>query len=323
MYQKKNIDMFYIINIFLSISSTAAAATMSVVEPINYYQYTQFQAPLSWETISSRGVEQALESCQQNFKWQRWNCPSSDFLQRRNKPNIVAMDREDMYVAAISMAAILHTLTRDCANGVIAGCGCTDNALNIPCSHEPAKALAMYEKQFGGSGAEPRSAAAHNQRVVGTLLRRSLEQECRCKQLGPQGQCLEEQCVDVLKPFDAVAQELLQMYDDAIQLDTTATNLKIMWQNIPLDTLVYMQDSPNYCEPESSGRWSGTRGRHCSRTGGAADERLSCTQLCRVCGYRVRAQHVRNERRCNCKLAWGFRLQCDVCVQLERQYSCY
>ncbi|WP_204266954.1 hypothetical protein, partial [Citrobacter youngae] len=44
-----------------------------------------------------------------------------------NSPN-----REDVYVAAISMAAIVHTLTKDCANGVIAGCGCTENALNVP-----------------------------------------------------------------------------------------------------------------------------------------------------------------------------------------------
>ncbi|EDW84047.1 uncharacterized protein Dwil_GK13358 [Drosophila willistoni] len=309
--------MFFI-HIFLSFASSSAA----IVEPMNYYQYTQFQAPLSWEAITSTSLEQALSHCQENFKWQRWNCPSTDFVKRRKNAGtgVIPLDREDVYVAAISMAAIVYTLTKDCANGVIAGCGCTKNALNVPCAHEPAKALEQYEKRFGlGVGA-----AAHNQRVVGALLKQSLEEECRCKKSSPQGKCLEEQCVSVMKPFEYVAQDLLQMYDDAIQLDTTISNLKIMWQNIPLDSLVYMQDSPNYCEPEASGRWSGTRGRRCTKdNSGSAEERLSCQQLCRVCGYRVRTQHVRMERRCNCKLVWGFRLQCDVCVQLERQYSCY
>ncbi|KAH8273106.1 hypothetical protein KR018_001062 [Drosophila ironensis] len=294
----------------------------AVVEPLSYYQYTQYQAPLSWESITSKGLKVALSSCQASFQWQRWNCPVQDFIKRQALPDDSAQDREDVYVAAISMAGIVHALTKDCANGVIAGCGCTGNALGVPCAHEPEKALELYEKRFGaGIGAK-----GHNQRVVGALLQESLELECRCKQPGPvSGECLEEECVKVLKPFEIVAQELLQMYDDAIPLDASANNnLKIMWENIPLDLLVFMQDSPNYCEPEASGRWKGTRGRQCSKGGsGSLEERLSCQQLCRVCGFRVRAQIVKSERRCNCTLGWGFRLQCDVCIQHERQYSCY
>jgi len=309
--------MLFAITLLLEVTSTLAG----VLEPMNYYQYTQFQAPISWEDITGKGLKQALGSCQQSFQWQRWNCPSQDFVQKNSKPEEKTPNREDVYVAAISMAAIVHTLTKDCANGVIAGCGCTENALNVPCAHEPSKALEQFVKQFGtGSGA-----TAHNRRVVGALLERSLEQECRCKQPGPvQGNRQEEECVAVLKPFESIAQDLLQMYDDAIQLDSASSNLKIMWENIPLDSLVFMQDSPNYCEHDSRGLWKGTRGRQCSKDGsGSLEERLSCQQLCRVCGYRVRSQHLRSERRCNCKLVWGFRLQCDVCVQLEKQYSCY
>ncbi|KAM8706829.1 hypothetical protein ACLKA7_010998 [Drosophila subpalustris] len=312
--------MFHTLQIILSIASTVTAA--NIADTGSYYQYsTQFQAPLSWESIISNSLENAIDSCQQSFQWQRWNCPSRDFIKRRSSPTAaLELDREDVYVAAISMAAIVHTLTRDCANGVIAGCGCTGNALNVPCDHEPAKAVQLYAEHFGvGEGA-----IGHNQRVVGALLEESLEEECHCKQQSPQGNCLEEECVKVLKSFESLAQDLLQMYDDAIQLDSTMSNLKIMWHNIPLDSLVYMEDSPNYCEPESSGRWAGTRGRQCSKLGGGSvEERLSCQQLCRVCGFRVRSQYVRHERRCNCKLVWGFRLQCEVCVHLERQHSCY
>ncbi|XP_062126001.1 wnt inhibitor of Dorsal protein [Drosophila sulfurigaster albostrigata] len=308
--------MFYTIHILLSLASMTMSA--HVADPGSYYRYsTQFQAPLSWDSLIASSLERAIESCQQSFKWQRWNCPSVDFIKRHTAPSeALKLNREDVYVASIAMASIVHTLTTDCANGVIAGCGCKDT----PCAHDPAKALQLYEQHFGfGVGA-----FGHNQRVVGALLEQSMEQECHCKRQDAQGKCLEEQCVQVLKPFDMVAQELQQMYDEAIQLDGTTSNLKIMWQNIPLDSLVYMEDSPNYCEPEASGRWPGTRGRQCSKTGGnSMEERLSCQQLCRVCGFRVRSQHVRHERRCNCKLVWGFRLQCDVCVQLERQYSCY
>ncbi|KAH8312018.1 hypothetical protein KR044_009048 [Drosophila immigrans] len=314
--------MFYTLQIIiLSLASIAMVMAAHVADPSKYYRYNtqQIQAPLSWDSVVANSLERAIESCQQSFKWQRWNCPSVDFIKRRTAPTEAhKLNREDVYVAGIAMASIVHTLTTDCANGVIAGCGCKDSA--APCSHEPAKALQLYEQHFG-TGAD---AIGHNERVVGALLEQSLEQECQCKQQDAKGNCLEEQCVQVLKPFDLLAQELQQMYDDAIQLDATASNLKIMWQNIPIDSLVYMEDSPNYCEPEASGRWAGTRGRQCSKTGGSSvEERMSCQQLCRVCGFRVRSQHVRHERRCNCKLVWGFRLQCDVCVQLDRQYSCY
>ncbi|KAH8358642.1 hypothetical protein KR093_001494 [Drosophila rubida] len=314
--------MFHTLPIILGLSMASIATSARVADPSSYYQYsTQFQAPLSWDALVASSLERAIESCQQSFKWQRWNCPSADFIRRRTAPSEAhKLNREDVYVAGIAMASIVHALTTDCANGLIAGCGCKDLAPSTRCAHDPAQALKLYEQHFG-SGA---GATGHNQRVVGELLEQSLEQECRCKQQGAQGNCLEEQCVQVLRPFDLLAQQLQQMYDDAIQLDGTTSNLKIMWENIPLDSLVYMEDSPNYCEPEASGRWAGTRGRQCSKTGGSSvEERLSCQQLCRVCGFRVRSQHVRHERRCNCKLVWGFRLQCDVCVQLERQYSCY
>lgn len=309
---KERYAMFYLLQILLSIC-------VAVAQPMSFYSYKQFHAPLSWDTLTSSGLEKALASCQHSFKWQRWNCPSQDFFKRHAAPAAAQeLDREDVFVAAIAMAAIVHQLTHDCANGVIAGCGCSDNALNVPCAHEPAKALEQYEKHFGVGSA----AAGHNQRVVGALLQQSMEEKCYCKQHGAQGKCLEEQCVQVLKPFESIVQDLLQMYDDAIQLDTTAANLKIMWQNIPLDSLVYMQDSPNYCEAEASGRWTGTRGRQCSKTGGSSSERMSCQQLCNVCGFRVRTKHVRSERQCNCKYIWGH-IQCDRCVNLERQSTCY
>jgi len=63
--------MLFAITLLLEVTSTLAG----VLEPMNYYQYTQYQAPISWEDITGKGLKQALGSCQQSFQWQRWNCP--------------------------------------------------------------------------------------------------------------------------------------------------------------------------------------------------------------------------------------------------------
>lgn len=65
--------------------------------------------------------EIALQACQKEFQWDRWNCPKSDFL---SKVTSSIMDRESAFVQAISTAALIYTVTKNCSRGEIMGCGC-------------------------------------------------------------------------------------------------------------------------------------------------------------------------------------------------------
>lgn len=68
--------------------------------------------PVSATVLSS--VELALESCQEAFKWERWNCPLNSFLSKRNSHNI---DREQAFVKTLTTASLIYTLAKNCSKG--------------------------------------------------------------------------------------------------------------------------------------------------------------------------------------------------------------
>ncbi|KAM7360224.1 wnt inhibitor of Dorsal [Cochliomyia hominivorax] len=316
---------------------TIVFGQVSLLDQLNYFAsqsqyaaqvYSQLQAPFSMESIMASSLEIAIQSCQKSFRYERWNCPRSDFFIRRTS-KLLLRDREDSYVNAITTAAVLYTITKKCSSGNIAGCGtCTESSDNTQCSNNPKVAQLLkqhvnvaFTEDFYGK------VSKHNYRTVINLLEKSLIQQCICAVLGPNGICAKEMCLQVLKPFEDIAADIRQMYDKGIQLSNTPENSRIMWNNIPLDALLYMKDSPNYCEPDAVPRWNGMRGRLCSTSGNeknlSEEERIRCHYLCHECGYTVRPKNVVTENRCNCKFTWGFQVQCEMCVTTQRQYYCY
>lgn len=65
----------------------------------------------------------AMDECKNIFKWDRWNCPQSSFSRQNNQ----LATKEKAYTNAIITAGIIYSLTRDCSQGVIKGCGCDPN----------------------------------------------------------------------------------------------------------------------------------------------------------------------------------------------------
>ncbi|XP_037958893.1 wnt inhibitor of Dorsal protein [Teleopsis dalmanni] len=308
--------------------------TATLMKHLNYfnnqnpYSTEIFQASFSLENVMGNSIELALQSCQQSFKWSRWNCPSTDFFMRRtSKP--LQLDREDAYVTAIAMSAILYTITKDCASGLINDCRVSkENSIVTQCAEDPKKALQIYEQHIGAitfNSDFHGSVLKHNHKVITNLLSKSLVQQCGCASMGVTG-CTNEICINVLKPFAEIAADIYQMYENAIELNNNFINSRVIWENVPLDSLVFMKESPNYCEPDAVLNWNGVRGRQCSTANEeyvSTQERESCQTLCHGCGFKVVAQNQVTERRCNCKLTWGFQVQCDTCVNVERQYYCY
>lgn len=68
-----------------------------------------------------QSIEKAKEHCQKQFKWDRWNCPTRDFL---NKQASTDLDRETVFVQTISLAALIYTIAKNCVHGEIKGCEC-------------------------------------------------------------------------------------------------------------------------------------------------------------------------------------------------------
>uniref|UniRef100_A0A1I8PIW7 Protein Wnt n=1 Tax=Stomoxys calcitrans TaxID=35570 RepID=A0A1I8PIW7_STOCA len=331
--------IFIIIPIFvIATLSYSIEARGTLLDKLNYIAgqsqyankiYGQLQVPFSLETAMAASMKIALESCQMAFKWDRWNCPTSDFIRRRTT-KAVLMDREDAYVTAISTAAVLYTITKDCTSGIIAGCGSSsDKSFASQCSDNPQEAEKLFRSHAHIDFSDDfyGKLSGHNYRAITNLMEKSLNKQCACAIMGPRGNCGKEICLHTLKPFEEITKDIRQMYDEGLELSNTPENSRVMWDNIPLDVLVYMNDSPNYCEPDAVPFWNGMRGRQCSvgPTGEplSEEERLKCRQLCTECGYSVRSQNILTESRCNCKLTWGFQVQCEMCVAVQQQHFCY
>lgn len=82
--------------------------------------------------------------------------------------------------------------------------------------------------------------------------------------------------------------------------------------------LVYLDDSPNYCDRNLRLGSLGTTGRPCNLT--ARGDLNGCDFLCCERGYNTH-EFVRVEK-CRCKFKWCCNVQCDTCRERIEQYTC-
>lgn len=185
--------------------------------------------------------------------------------------------------------------------------------------------------------------------------------QCRCH--GISGSCSLQTCWMQLVPFSEIARELKERYRKAIQIKfedapdsltmgNSASVCVDTIQKTDTNTLVYLEESPNYCKPNVmtgvyllgyfifflflirrkftkkiifflSG-WTGTKGRQCSRSSSKTDlsERRSCKNICKACGHRVRKQKKEVSYRCKCVFTYCCEVKCDICTKTVESYYC-
>lgn len=81
--------------------------------------------------------------------------------------------------------------------------------------------------------------------------------------------------------------------------------------------MVYLHQSPNYCEKDFSLGSLGTDGRHCNRTAPGVD---GCDLLC--CGRGYNTHKIERTSQCRCKFQWCCNVQCDMCHERIELYTC-
>ncbi|KAK2581021.1 hypothetical protein KPH14_006071 [Odynerus spinipes] len=81
--------------------------------------------------------------------------------------------------------------------------------------------------------------------------------------------------------------------------------------------LVFLQPSPNYCEPDLTLGSLGTQGRYCNRTSKGTD---GCDLMC--CGRGYNTHQFTRTWQCRCKFHWCCRVHCDTCTERTEEYTC-
>ena len=184
-----------------------------------------------------------------------------------------------------------------------------------------------------------------------------------CKCHGVSGSCSSRVCWRAMAAFRAVGASLSRRFDGAsrVRIDARRTRLRPRdrRQKRPRRSdLVYVDESPNYCERSPERGSLGTHGRRCrlspaavgggrwradrvsaSAVGGGrwradrvspaavgggrrrSERALSgCTLLCCERGYRTLVTTVAED--CRCRFVWCCRVECDTCVQTVEQHFC-
>lgn len=141
-------------------------------------------------------------------------------------------------------------------------------------------------------------------------VRRLMELQCKCH--GISGSCAMKSCWKKMMPFEAVGNLLRQKYLKAIKvtMDQAGKSLtKVNKMKKPSgEAMVFLENSPDYCEANKAIGSAGTGGRECNRTGTG---RGSCAVLC--CGRGFDTIEVDDESKCKCKFHWCCYVKCKKC----------
>ncbi|XP_063244197.1 protein Wnt-8b-like [Bacillus rossius redtenbacheri] len=288
-------------------------------------------------------MQLALTHCRQQFRWERWNCPEASFFRRERQ----VATRETAYVNAIMAAGVVYSVARSCSRGDLEDC--YSDPARTPPAHLAGRARweAMPEDVTHGEKVSQQylrsrrkddwsaAARAHNTAVGRTAVEDTMVRACKCH--GVSGSCSMKTCWKKMVEFGSIASTIHRHYKHAVKIGfewgvadfalgnggASSSGQKI--SEAKIKHLVYLQESPNYCYPNSSTGWPGTRGRTCSRPRGdnaTAEERRSCRRLCRSCGYRVHRVLREVRSACNCSFQWCCQVSCSTCTSTVHDLSC-
>lgn len=284
-----------------------------------------------------KGAKLGVEECQHQFKDHRWNCSKvardvSVFGKVMKKAS-----RESAFVYAITSAGVVHEVTRACSRGELEDCECDKNRKGISekgfqwggCSDNIAYGL-KFAKLFVDSGERERDARAkmnlHNNLVGRRAVRHHTILNCICH--GVSGACLVKTCWTTMASFGVVGSYLRDKYQNGIRVtvDQNGDELVVVegkhLSRPARDDLVFLEESPDYCVPNSNTGSLGTAGRVCIKFDKTMTPtgRANCGTLC--CGRGFHAIRIEEEYKCRCKFNWCCDVKCKTCRKTVQKHVC-
>lgn len=272
--------------------------------------------------VISEGAALGISQCMRQFQDRRWNCSVFDTEDVFGK--VLALDsRERAYVHSVSSAGVMHAITKACAKGEIGNCGCDTRVARRDtkgefewggCSHNPDFG-AKFSREFVDTKEDAKTSRGRmnlwNNEAGRQAVRKEMKTLCKCH--GVSASCAIKICWRALSNFDDIGEHLKNAYDGAkwVRYENATGRVVPQLEHLTKPRrkdLVYLRDSPDFCEYDAEAGSLGTRGRSCNRTSEGLDK---CSLLC--CGRGYSSQVAEIEEDCNCRFVWCCRVECDRC----------
>ncbi|XP_070206980.1 protein Wnt-4-like [Littorina saxatilis] len=283
------------------------------------------------------GALMSIDECQAQFQNRRWNCSTTDSNRLFGRVILKQETRESAFVHAISSAGVGYAVTRACSSGQLRKCGCDrtvrgrskDGFEWSGCSdniaYGSAFSTAFVDARERGQRRKNSSRALmnlHNNQAGRKAIEDNMQVECKCH--GVSGSCEMRTCWRAMPTFRRVGQLLKEKFDGATEVKSAirGTRLVLMPLNPQFkphteQDLVYMESSPDFCEPDPKLGSLGTHGRVCNKTSKAID---GCDLLC--CGRGYMTRKVKLVERCRCKFHWCCVVKCKQCERIIDEHVC-
>ncbi|XP_039263168.1 protein Wnt-5-like [Styela clava] len=283
------------------------------------------------------GARNGLAECKHQMQESRWNCSTSP--ETNPEKSITVGSKEVAFSYAITSAGVVHAIARACKNGELKACGCskhsrpdglsndwswggcgddTDYAYGFAHEFIDARERESQSPQDKKTKSR-RTMNIHNNEAGRVSVVRATRPTCKCH--GVSGSCSLKTCWMQVPDFRDVGDRLRQRYQGAVEMKVTHRGqLKTRWGNIASPTivdLVFLDSSPDYCNPNPKMGVMGTSGRECNKDSTGMD---GCGLMC--CGRGFVTREVETVKPCHCKFQWCCYVKCQQCTETVLKHIC-
>lgn len=305
-----------------------------------------------------RGARRGIAECKFQFNERKWNCSTVEDSTVFG-PILSIPSKEAAFANAIASAGVVLSIARGCRDGQLDSCGCSSAGRpadlkaewiwggcgdNIHYGYKFAKNFVDIRErevnQRRGSNEHGRQLMnVHNNEAGRRAVIKNMKVTCKCH--GVSGSCSLVTCWQQLAPFRKVGDYLREKYDKSTKVKVTRRGrlrVRSGKEKIPTaNDLVYLSQSPDYCQANETIGTLGTEGRTCKRVDKRGhgrrigrdsnkldelemDDDGSCAVMCCNRGHESIVMTVKE--RCNCKFHWCCYVECNTCEKDIRLNVC-